>query len=324
MTVTTAGLIIAGAATLILINRRFLSKAEVITSVRIDRAISGTKAPSASPDHLPSIVRNRYASFRRGDRIKSALFRPIIGLNKSLELLGVQIPLGIGVTSFFSVVLVFGLSVHIALPLGLFLSFFLSSSFLICMCYLCVAIARNKMIAKFQRLFPDALDLVVRSVRAGLPVSEAIKMISAEVPNPVGAAFGEVGSSISIGVNLNNALDQLAAKVQIAELRFFAISLSVQQETGGNLAEILSNLSKLMRKRVQVKKKIRALSSEARASALIIGSLPFIVSAAIFFLNRSYIEVLVFDDDGRFLALCALASIATGGVIMAKLIRFKI
>lgn len=324
MTLTTASLIIVGAATLILIHRRFVSKAEMITSARVDRAISGTKAPPASPDHLPSIVRDRYASFRRSDRIKATLFRPIICLNQSLELLGVQIPLRIGVTSFFLVNLIIALSIHTAMPIGFFLSFIISCSFLIGMIYPCVGIARNKILAKFQRLFPDALDLVVRSVRAGLPVSEAIKMISAEVPNPVGAAFGEVGSTISIGVNLNDALEQLAAKVPIAELRFFAISLSVQQETGGNLAEILSNLSKLMRKRVQVKKKIRALSSEARASALIIGSLPFIVSAAIFSFNRSYIEVLVFDDDGRFLALCALASIATGGVIMAKLIRFKI
>ena len=190
--------------------------------------------------------------------------------------------------------------------------------------YVSIRVASNSVMTKFQRLFPDALDLVVRSVRAGLPVSEAIKMISCEVPNPVGSAFCEVGCKLSIGINLDDALDQLARRMPIAELRFFAISLAVQQETGGNLAEILSNLSKLMRRRVNVKKKIRALSSEARASALIIGSLPFIVGAVIFSFNRSYIEVLLFEEDGRLLAIFALASIAIGGMIMGKLIRFKI
>ena len=149
-------------------------------------------------------------------------------------------------------------------------------------------------------------------------------MISAEVPDPVGPAFADVSASLGIGVSLTDSLAQLASRIDVAELRFFAISLTVQQETGGNLAEILANLSKLMRKRVQVKKKIRALSSEARASALIIGSLPFIVGCVIFSFNRSYIEVLFIEEQGRFLLICALSSIATGGAIMAKLIRFRI
>jgi tight adherence protein B len=204
------------------------------------------------------------------------------------------------------------------------MAFLCSSTLVIFIFFIGVSAARNRLLNEFQRLLPDALDLVVRSVRAGLPVSEAIKMISSEISKPVGAAFREVGSNVSIGISLNDALGHLASKVPIPELRFFAISLAVQQETGGNLAEILTNLSKLMRKRVQVKKKIRALSSEARASALIIGSLPFIVAAVIFSFNREYIEVLFLTVDGRFLMFGALSSIAIGAVIMAKLIRFKI
>ena len=177
---------------------------------------------------------------------------------------------------------------------------------------------------QFQTIFPDALDLIVRSVRAGLPVSESIKMIGAEIGDPVGSSFKEVGGNLTIGLSLDDSLALLEQKVPIPEVKFFAISLTIQQETGGNLAEILSNLASIMRKRVQIGKKIRALSSEARASALIIGSLPFIVGLAIFALNRHYIEILFIDETGRLFSLAALSSIGVGAAIMAKLIRFEI
>lgn len=179
-------------------------------------------------------------------------------------------------------------------------------------------------LGRFQSIFPEALDLIVRSVRAGLPVSESIKMIGTEVADPVGSAFRDVGANLTIGLSLDDALTMLQRKVPIPEVKFFAISLTIQQETGGNLAEILSNLANIMRKRVQIGKKIRALSSEARASALIIGSLPFIVGFAIFFLNRQYIEVLFLEEAGRMFLGAAVGSITLGALVMAKLIRFEI
>lgn len=324
MTLAAVSLTIAGLATLAFLHRCCLSQSGTITRARFDRAVSGMKVASASPENLPSIVRSRYASLRGREKIPLAVFRPILYLTQSFELLDIRCSLRTGAITFFVSSFLFGWLIHLYTNARFLSASALAAVAIIFLIYTCLGIAKKRLMAEFQRLLPDALDLVVRSVRAGLPVSEAIKMISAEVPNPVGAAFSEVGSNVSIGISLNDALNQLATKIPIAELRFFAISLAVQQETGGNLAEILSNLSKLMRKRVQVRKKIRALSSEARASALIIGSLPFIVGAVIFWLNRSYIEVLLFDDDGRFLMLCALTSIATGGMIMAKLIRFKI
>ncbi len=183
---------------------------------------------------------------------------------------------------------------------------------------------RAALLRRFQAIFPEALDLIVRSVRAGLPVSESIKMISTEVAEPVGSSFREVGANLTIGLSLEESLALLQQKMPLPEVKFFAISLTIQQETGGNLAEILSNLSAIMRKRLQIGKKIRALSSEARASALIIGSLPFIVGFAIYFLNRSYIEVLWLDESGRIFLFAAIASIGLGAAVMAKLIRFEI
>lgn len=324
MNLTAVSIAVGGAATIFFVHRCCSSRTGAISRARVDRAVNGMKIAAASPDALPSIVRSRYATLKSADKLKRTIFRPLIYINQAFELLNLKISPKSSVFVLSAFCLFTGWLVSAFTTISVISAVALTTPTIVLIFYACIAIAKRRLLAEFQRLLPDALDLVVRSVRAGLPVSEAIKMISAEVPNPVGAAFREVGSNVSIGVSLTDALDQLASKFTIAELRFFAISLAVQQETGGNLAEILSNLSKLMRKRVQVRKKIRALSSEARASALIIGSLPFIVGVVIFALNRSYIEVLLFDDDGQILMACALASIATGGAIMAKLIRFKI
>ena len=324
MNLTIVSLFVAGSAALVLIFCRSLVSSTTISSARVDRAISGKTTSKTPTESAPSIFRSHYKTLRNKETLFRLLFDPFIMLNKSLSFLGIQIPAKQGLSFFLLIALFFGYALYAAFHINFVFAFSIALAILAFATYICVGVARNKMVAKFQSLFPDALDLIVRSVRAGLPVSEAIKMISAEVPNPVGSAFSEVGSNVTIGVTLDDALDQLAAKIPVAELRFFAISLAVQQETGGNLAEILSNLSQLMRKRVNVKKKIRALSSEARASALIIGSLPFIVGAVIYSFNPSYMEVLFFEEDGQFLIFCALSSIAIGAIIMAKLIRFKI
>ena len=140
-----------------------------------------------------------------------------------------------------------------------------------------VAHKKNSRRKDFVRYFPDAIDLVVRGVRSGLPVSETILTAGQEIKGAVSDIFQSIYGSIKLGKTLDEALAVAEHSIGVQELKFFRISLSIQQETGGNLGEILSNLSYLMRRREQLKLKIRAMASEARASALIIGSLPFIV-----------------------------------------------
>jgi len=183
---------------------------------------------------------------------------------------------------------------------------------------------RERQMRRFQEIFPEALDLVVRSVRAGLPVSEAIKVISTEVASPVSDAFREVANNLYIGMSLDEALGALQKSVPLAEVKFFAISLTIQQETGGNLAEILANLASIMRKRAQLDKKVLAFSSEARASAYIIGSLPFLVGSVIFVLNKAYIMVLFTEPVGQIFLLAAIGSISVGAFVIAKLIHFEV
>ncbi len=324
MNIVIASAIFGGTIAFILLNRKVISGSGAIPKARFERAINGMKAPSTPKNDLPSIVRNRYATARSSDHFSALLARKVAEMVESLEFLGLRLSAQTAILLILFTSLCSGFAVSYAFHISMAIAAMFSTAVTVLLIYTAVNLAKRARMTKFQQLFPDALDLVVRSVRAGLPVSEAIKMISTEIADPVGASFGEVSSKVSIGISLQEALAHLSIRIPIPELRFFAISLTVQQETGGNLAEILSNLSKLMRKRFQVKKKIRALSSEARASALIIGSLPFIVGAVIFSFNRSYIEVLLIEEDGRFLLACALTSIATGGAIMAKLIRFRI
>ena len=177
---------------------------------------------------------------------------------------------------------------------------------------------------RFITYFPDAIDLMVRSVKAGLPITEAIKAASEEIPDPVSIELKRIIDGIRVGRKMNELLEETCKRLNLPEFNFFAIALSIQTETGGNLAETLNNLSEVLRGRRQLKRKIKALSSEAKASAYIIGSLPFIMCFLIWFMNAEYIEGLFMDVRGQFMIGGALAMIATGAMVMSKMTKFEI
>jgi tight adherence protein B len=182
----------------------------------------------------------------------------------------------------------------------------------------------NRRLKKFASLLPEALDLIVRGIRSGLPASEALKTIADEIDAPVGTEFRQVTDQMRIGVALDEAMWAAARRLGIAEFNFLVISMSIQQETGGNLAEILEKLSDMVRRREQMRLKVRAMSSEARASAMIIGSLPFIMCGVISFVNPSYMSILFTDPRGWVMIGVGLTSLLIGLAVMAKMIRFEI
>lgn len=182
----------------------------------------------------------------------------------------------------------------------------------------------NKQKKAFLRVFPDAIDLIVRGLRSGLPVSESIVLVSTEVPEPVGGVFMTISNTMKLGVSLEKALQEMARKLDLTEFNFFTTSIVLQRETGGNLSEILNNLSEVLRGRFIMGMKIKAMSSEARASAMIIGSLPFIVISAVMVLSPGYLDPLIDDRRGNIAAFTAVGMMSFGLWLMNRMTKFEI
>ncbi len=177
---------------------------------------------------------------------------------------------------------------------------------------------------RFNAKFPDAIDLLVRGLRSGLPVTETLGVVAQEVPGPVGSEFKGVVERIRIGRTMEESLQETADRLGIPEFNFFVITLAIQRETGGNLAETLSNLGDVLRKRAQMKLKIRAMSSESKASAYIVGALPFIVFGMIWWINPTYIGTFFVDERLMVIGMGGAVWMSLGAFIMAKMVSFEI
>ena len=182
----------------------------------------------------------------------------------------------------------------------------------------------NRRINQFNTKFPDGIELLVRGLRSGLPVAETLGVVANEIPGPVGEEFKTAVERMKIGRTREESLQVTADKLGTAEFQFFVITLAIQRETGGNLAETLSNLSDVLRKRAQKKLKIKAMSSESKASAYIIGSLPFIVFGMIWSINPSYAGAFFIDERLIVTGLGGLCWMSIGAFIMAKMVSFEI
>ncbi len=182
----------------------------------------------------------------------------------------------------------------------------------------------NKRVAKFNTKFPDAIELLVRGLRSGLPISETMSVVGAEVDGPVGEEFRSVSDKMKIGRSMDVALQETADRLGTPEFQFFVITIAIQRETGGNLAETLQNLSTVLRGRMQMKLKIRAMSSESKASAYIVGSLPFIVFIMIMVINGKYMQNFFVDERLMITGAGGLIWMGIGAFIMAKMVSFEI
>jgi tight adherence protein B len=179
-------------------------------------------------------------------------------------------------------------------------------------------------IKKFNSNFPDAIELMVRGLRSGLPITETLGIVATEISGPVGLEFRMVSDKMKIGRTMEAALQETADRLGTPEFQFFVITLAIQRETGGNLAETLSNLADVLRKRAQMKLKIRAMSSESKASAYIVGALPFIVFGMIWWINPHYMAGFFVDQRLMVAGLGGLIWMSLGAFIMSKMVNFEI
>ncbi len=244
-------------------------------------------------------------------------------LRKRLEMTGKNISLGkyaivcLGVVAFITIALKFrGAPILLALLIGLF--------FGVGGPHFVIGKLIKRRIAKFNSNFPDAIELMVRGLRSGLPITETLGIVASEIPGPVGIEFRAVADKMKIGRTMEAALQETADRLGTAEFQFFVITLAIQRETGGNLAETLSNLADVLRKRAQMKLKIRAMSSESKASAYIVGSLPFIVFGLVWMVNPSYMHGFFSDQRLMVAGLGGMVWMGIGVFIMAKMVNFEI
>jgi tight adherence protein B len=182
----------------------------------------------------------------------------------------------------------------------------------------------KRRINKFNSNFPDAIELMVRGLRSGLPITETLGIVASEVKGFVGVEFRMVSDKMKIGRTMEAALQDTADRLGTAEFQFFVITLAIQRETGGNLAETLSNLADVLRKRAQMKLKIRAMSSESKASAYIVGSLPFVVFGLVMMINPSYMQGFFSDQRLEVAGIGGMIWMGIGALIMAKMVNFEI
>ena len=219
-------------------------------------------------------------------------------------LLAFLVPLIMGI-SFFADVL-FGIAVGVGAPRAV------------------LAYLTSKRRNKFISGFADAVDIIVRGIQSGLPLGECVTIISREAPEPIGGEFRTIVESTRLGLNLQQGLERSIVRMPVPEFKFFAIVLTIQQETGGNLAETLSNLSGILRDRKAMKDKVKAMSAEARTTAMIIGCLPFLMGGILYLSSPEYLKLLFSTSSGNLMIVGGIVMMALGSMIMAKMINFKL
>ena len=244
-------------------------------------------------------------------------------LRKRLEMTGKDISLakyvsiGFGTLMFITVALVFRGAPFI-------LSFLLGTLVGIGGPHFVIGKMIKRRVVKFNSNFPDAIELMVRGLRSGLPITETLGIVAGEISGPVGVEFRIVADKMKIGRTMEAALQDTADRIGTPEFQFFVITLAIQRETGGNLAETLSNLADVLRKRAQMKLKIRAMSSESKASAYIVGSLPFVVFTLVWMINPHYMQGFFSDQRLEVAGLGGIVWMGIGAAIMAKMVNFEI
>jgi tight adherence protein B len=177
---------------------------------------------------------------------------------------------------------------------------------------------------KFTAEFANAIDVIVRSVRSGLPTNEALRIVAREVPDPVGSEFNKLCEGLKVGVTLDQGVKKMFESMPTAEVNFFGIVMTIQQKSGGNLSEALSNLAGVLRDRKRLSGKIKAMSSEAKASAMIIGSLPPGVMGIVYVTTPAYISLLFTEHLGNLMLAACVFWMGLGIAVMRKMINFKI
>ncbi len=190
--------------------------------------------------------------------------------------------------------------------------------------YLILRYRQAKVLAQFQEQFPEALDFLARALRSGHALTGGFEMVAREMADPLKTEFAVTVDEINLGLSFNEALEHLCTRMKSRDLRFFAISIQIQRETGGNIAEILDNISSLLRERVKFHRLVRSLTAEGRLSAAILLLLPIAMGLFMYFSNYDYISLLWTEKIGVIMSVAATIGMVIGGIIMKKIVTIEL
>jgi tight adherence protein B len=228
-----------------------------------------------------------------------------------------------------------GVFVLLALVLalwGILLLSFLTNSFALSLVGICFGflpffyakVKKDRRMRRFEEQLPEALELLARSLRAGHALTGGLQMVAQEFADPLGTEFGRVLAQVSLGVSVEQALRGLTERIDCPDLKFLTVSVLIQRETGGNLAEILDSIGRLIRERFKLQGRIRTLSAEGRLSAYILIALPIFVALVLSFVNPRYISTLGTDPAGKVLIFIALMMMAIGILIIKRMVGIRV
>lgn len=289
---------------------------------RITQVVGGRVTKAVSPRAIIALKRSRSLSrLKHGDEGKAR--RWAHALREQLMQAGIRIEVGhfLAICVLLAIIawVAIGLArlPSIAQPLGAAIIGFGLPKLL-------VSRRAKSRIATFTGLFADALDVVVRGIRSGLPLGECINIIGREMGEPLGSEFRLISEGQKLGLSLQEALDRAVERTPTPDFKYFSIVLAIQQQTGGNLAETLAKLSEVLRARKRLRDRIKAFSAEAIASAAIIGSLPILVTGLLSVIGPDYIGILFKTDIGNFLVATGLILMGIGALVMRRMINFDI
>jgi tight adherence protein B len=285
----------------------------------------GRRASVAKPEQKVNVAADRAAKKKQmSDSLKSLEKK---SQRKGPDLTGRIEQAGLPITARQFILI----SIASGLAIGAF-TFFKSQSFLMAGLFgvmaglglpnLVLSRLRARRINKFIDLFPNALDIIVRGVKAGLPLGDTLRIVSNESPEPLRGEFRKLVESVALGLPLDEAAEKMAERVPVSETNFFSIVIGIQLKAGGNLSEAIGNLSRTLRERKKMKGKIKAMAMEAKASAAIIGAVPFVVTILLYLSSPKYISLLWLTQHGRIVAAIACFWMSIGIVMMRKMIKF--
>lgn len=293
----------------------------------LEPARPADNASAASADPAAAARRARRAEARQprslGGRLAALLPDPTF-LRTRIARTGYQMSPWSVVASALALTVAVAAALHvlvaqppmIAVPAGIVLG--------LGMPYLALGFLAKRRLNKFLNMMPESIDIIVRGVSSGLPVTEAMATVGREMADPIGIEFRRIMDGYRLGRPLGYALAETARRLGLPEFNFLVVAMSIQQETGGNLAETLSNLADIIRKRRQMRLKVKALTGEAKASAMVVGSLPFLLFVVINFMNPGYTDIFFSDPRGHMMLGAGLIAMALGLLIMNKIANFDI